>query len=266
MLSNFIKIEILAFSLFYCFSCPVISSTKDTIRAAQDLPLKIDSDQGISCDRNRNTCTAKGNVIAQKGIYLLYCDTLTTYMRKNKETGKQEIWKIHALGNVRLTGAVGESATGHQGVYVVSSGKFTLLGDLECKDDKGYGFIIKDTYLLKARKIILHVGQKNANNTRQIEFIEAHDEVILSSPDEIGYGDYATYKPESKLATLNGKAVTIVREEGRLEGTYAEVNMETGISRMVNNPKKRVHAFINPQKVKKQSFIASLPNRSDDDE
>ncbi|MGB0934606.1 MAG: LptA/OstA family protein [Alphaproteobacteria bacterium] len=220
-------------------------TTKQAMAQAQEAPLTIDSDKGISCDRERNTCTATGNVVATKGAFVLHCHELTTFMRKGAD-GKQQVWKVDAKGNVVFTGIPGEKATGARAIYTIDDGKLFMTAD----PNDGYTIVIKDDKILKSRRVILFIDE--SGNSRQLKYIEALEDVTLSTPDEIGYGDKVTYTPATQIATLQGDLVTIAREEGHLKGKYAQINLDTGIAKMMNSAdndgKGRVRAFIRPDK------------------
>lgn len=75
----------------------------------------------------------------------------------------------------------------------------------------------------------------NDGTENQIRRIEAFTNVHISTPGQIALGDRGVYNVESGIATLFG-SVKITRDENQLEGEYGEVNLNTGVSRMLSGP------------------------------
>ncbi len=76
----------------------------------------------------------------------------------------------------------------------------------------------------------------NANSGQtQIRRIEGFTNVHISTPGQIALCDRGVYDVESGIATLFG-SVKITRDENQLEGEYGEVNLNTGVSRMLSGP------------------------------
>ena len=75
----------------------------------------------------------------------------------------------------------------------------------------------------------------NDGTENQIRRIEAFTNVHISTPGQIALGDRGVYDVESGIATLFG-SVKITRDENQLEGEYGEVNLNTGVSRMLSGP------------------------------
>ena len=75
----------------------------------------------------------------------------------------------------------------------------------------------------------------NDGTENQIRRIEAFTNVHISTPGQIALADRGVYDVESGIATLFG-SVKITRDENQLEGEYGEVNLNTGVSRMLSGP------------------------------
>lgn len=67
-----------------------------------NVPVEINSDNGIICERDKNICTAYGNVVVTHKEYKLNCDKLVTYFRST-EHSKNELYKIEAIGNAVMS-------------------------------------------------------------------------------------------------------------------------------------------------------------------
>ena len=59
--------------------------------------------------------------------------------------------------------------------------------------------------------------------------------VRISTAGEFARGDRGVYYVDREFATLTG-AVKITREDNQLNGEYAEVDMKTGVSRLLSGP------------------------------
>ena len=69
----------------------------------------------------------------------------------------------------------------------------------------------------------------------QLQRIEAFDHVRISSPGQVALADRGVYDVESGIVTLYG-SVKITRGENQLNGAYGEVNLNTGVSRLLSGP------------------------------
>jgi lipopolysaccharide export system protein LptA len=94
-------------------------------------------------------------------------------------------------------------------------------------------------------------GDEAGGDGERIQRIEAFDNVRMAAPDTVVRGDKGVYIADSRMATLVG-AVRISRGENQLNGGYAEVNLATGVSRLLGAPpdseaKARVHGLLRPR-------------------
>ncbi len=93
-------------------------------------------------------------------------------------------------------------------------------------------------------------GSAAAGEQRRLQRIEAFGNVHVSSPVEVARGERGVYNAETGIAVLSG-AVRMTRGESQLNGDYAEVNLNTGISRLLSRPAAgsdgRVRALLTPQ-------------------
>jgi lipopolysaccharide export system protein LptA len=65
--------------------------------------------------------------------------------------------------------------------------------------------------------------------------VKADGNVRISTPTEFARGAGGVYYVTEQLATLTG-AVKITRGESQLNGEYAEVDLEAGVSRLLGAP------------------------------
>lgn len=87
----------------------------------------------------------------------------------------------------------------------------------------------------KATKATTRTDGSADSGQTQIRRVEAFNKVHVSTPGQIATSDRGVYDIESGIATLFG-SVKITRDENQLEGEYGEVNLNTGVSRMLSGP------------------------------
>ena len=83
-----------------------------------------------------------------------------------------------------------------------------------------------------------------------LEQVDAEGQVEISTPTDFVTSDSGVYHVDKELAELTG-GVKITRGETQLNGEYAEVNLATGVSRLLAAPPggetdTRVHGLIVP--------------------
>ncbi len=231
-------------------------------------PLEIQADQGIEWRREQQTYVASGNARAARGELELLADVLTAHYR-NAADGSSEIYKITASGNVRLI-SPNETAQGDRGAYDVDNGIVVLLGEdlrfttprdvITARDSleyyelkqmavaRGDAKAARDDRRISADVLAAHF-QQNQEEELQLARIEAYGNVLVKTAKEFASGDRGTYFVEKELATLQG-AVKITRGENQMNGDYAEVNLATGVSRLLSDS-SRVKSRILPSEVNK---------------
>ncbi len=216
-------------------------------------PLEINADQGIEWRRNQNTYVASGNARATRGDLELFADVLTAHYRDAAD-GSTEIYKITANGNVRIV-SPSEQAEGDRGAYDVDNGVVVLLGDnlrlttpeevitardsLEYWEQKqmavarGEALATREDRRISADVLAAHF-QPGVDETRELQRIEAYGNVEVETDQDFASGDRGTYFVDKELATLQG-TVKITRGRNQMNGDYAEVDMATGVSRLMSS-------------------------------
>lgn len=232
-------------------------------------PIEIDADDGIEWNQKAQLYVARGNARAAQGDVAVHADTLTAYYRKAK-TGRTDIWRIDARGNVRITSPT-QTAYGDNGTYLVEDGVLVLKGKkvrivtptdkISARDSieywekrnmavaRGDAVITRNDKRLRADLLTAHFLKDKDGKTR-IRKIDAFDNVLISSADEIVRAKEGVYDVQSGIAKLTG-GVKITRGSNQLNGEYAEVNLNTGISRLFSGKGGRVQGLIVPQEAKK---------------
>jgi lipopolysaccharide export system protein LptA len=92
--------------------------------------------------------------------------------------------------------------------------------------------------------------------------IDAYGNVIITTPEEVARGDRGVYMAETGIANLIG-SVKITRGENQLNGEAAEVNLRTGVSRIVSAKNGKaggpVRALIVPERKDQDGAPAAAP-------
>lgn len=94
----------------------------------------------------------------------------------------------------------------------------------------------------------------------KLKKVEAFGNVVVRTVTDTAIGDRAVYVPEIGIARLAGH-VRLTRGQNQLNGTEAEVDMKTGISRLLSNTGK-VQGLVIPNDSTNQQLTAPAPASS----
>jgi lipopolysaccharide export system protein LptA len=241
-----------------------------------DAPIEVFADNGIEWQQDRLVFVARGNARAVRGPVTVFADELRAYYRENSG-GNTDIWRLDAIGKVRIKSPDG-TAYGEQGVYNVDDGILVLSGGKQVKLVTPTDLITADRQLEYWEKRQMAVARGNAMAKRedkqlrakvlaayfkpgkgganQLHRVEAFDDVKVVTKQDTAISERAIYNVESGIATLSGK-VKILRAGSTLNGCSAEVNLNTGVSRLhsckmdANSGTNRVRGVLRPRKRKK---------------
>ena len=219
-----------------------------------DKPLEITADDGIEWHRNDKLYIARGNARASQGDLAVLAEVLTARYR-NGADGSVEIYRLEADGDVRMISA-NETITADTGVYDLDKGVLVLKGDnlkLETPEDvitardsleywdqeqiavaRGDAMARRGDTELRADVLTAYFKQDEEDKLA-INTVRADGGVEIVTPEEFATGDTGVYYVSQELATLTGK-VKITRGDNQLNGAYAEVNLKTGVSRLLGAP------------------------------
>ncbi|RMG09389.1 MAG: hypothetical protein D6731_19525 [Planctomycetota bacterium] len=252
-----------------------------------DAPLEINAEDGIEWRRDEQLYIARGNAVATRNDVSVYADVMTAHYRRT-ETGTTDIDRIDVVGNVRITTPT-ETVYGDRGAYDVRNGIVVLVGkdlrlegkeivitardSLEYWETKRLAVARGNAVAVRADKRIAAdvlsaqfapdtdadagsgTGSGGSDGTRlKVSQIEAFGNVRISTPREFARGEHGVYYVEREFATLDG-AVRITREENQLNGEYAEIDLKSGVSRLLPAPPgtaaataKRVRGLLVPKR------------------
>ncbi|MFQ5971585.1 MAG: LptA/OstA family protein [Alphaproteobacteria bacterium] len=233
-------------------------------------PIEIEADEGIEWHRANQLYVARGNAKASQGVVTVEADSLTAFYRVTS-AGDSEIFRIDADGSVRISSAE-EVATADKAVYDVDKGILVLTGDeiqLDTKDStitaedsleyyeqtqlavaRGNAVASQPDRRVQADVLMAHFAeQEGAERGSKVDRIEAVGNVVIWTPTDLVQASRGEYRIDEGIATLNG-AVRITRGENQLNGEFAEVDLNTGISRLLGGSptsgKSRVRGLIVP--------------------
>ena len=230
-----------------------------------DGPIQIEADDGIEWQRANQLYVARGNARARQGDVTVEGDELIAFYRPNA-AGENEIFRIDANGNVRIFSA-NEVARSDKAVYDIDDGVLVMTGDniqLDTAEDtitardsleyyetkqlavaRGDALAVRGDRRVRADVLTAHFGE--GNQQAAMDRIDALGNVLVSTPTDIVRAEKGDYDPARGIATVTGN-VKITRGETQLNGERAEVNLETGESRLLSSPSgERVRGLFLPK-------------------
>jgi lipopolysaccharide export system protein LptA len=87
----------------------------------------------------------------------------------------------------------------------------------------------------------------------KLQKVEAFGNVTVRTVTDTAIGDRAVYVPDTGIARLAGR-VRITRGDNQIDGSEAEVNMKTGIARLLSGGGDRVHGLVIPNDATRQQL------------
>ena len=233
----------------------------------RNTPIEISADDGIEWQQKSQAYIARGNARAVQGEVTIFGDVLIAYYRKVPQGGTQ-IWRMDAIGNVRIVSPE-QTAYGAKAVYGVESGVLVMTGKplLVTKTDRitardsleywekraiavarGNAIAIRGDKRLRADVLIAYFV-KGKDGKSEMQRIDAFDNVLISTPTEIVRAQRGVYNVKTGIIVATG-SVRITRGQDQLNGEAAEINLNTGVSRMLSGGGGRVYGIFQSQSVK----------------
>ena len=217
-------------------------------------PIEIEAESGIEWRRNEKQYIARGNATAKRGDLTVHADTLTAHYR-DKAAGGSEIWQIEGDGHVRMQ-QPGRTVTGNHAVYnldtrilKVTGGdlgvdtgkeKLTAADSLEYQDGpqiaiaRGNATVVQTDRRVRADTMTGHF-QRQAGGKLDLVRLEADGNVEVKTPDTYATSNKGDYDLKADIMTLSGN-VKVTNAGNQFNGEYAEVNVKTGVSRLLGSP------------------------------
>lgn len=257
-----------------------------SIPIQSDKPIEIYAHEGIEWDQNSETYIARGNARAIQGDVTIYGSVLTARYRKTADGGS-EIWRLDADGKVRIESPKG-TVHGEKAIYDMDTSILVVTGNnlklvtpketVTARDSLEY-WQLKDMFVargdalavledrkIKADILTAHL-RKDENEESKVYRVDAFGSVLITTPTDIARGEKGVYFVDTGIATLTG-AVKITRGDNQLNGEIAEINMNTGVSRILagagkGGESKPVRALIIPARKSAKKPAANSKKRSE---
>ncbi|MFH1158427.1 MAG: LptA/OstA family protein [Pseudomonadota bacterium] len=214
------------------------------------LPVEITAAKSLEWNRKAKTYVARENVVATQGAIRIQSDFLTA--RYTDDKGMTDISTLEAEGHVVIRSPP-YTATGDKAVYDVMTGNAVMTGedlkivtdaDIMTAEDKIEFFGSENRLTATGRATVTRSTDgvisadaldawfvKDATGRMTVSSVTARKHVVVKTAKETATGDSGVYDVPAQKAVLTGK-VKIFQGENRLEGTRAEVDMTTGMSRL----------------------------------
>ncbi len=171
------------------------------------------------------------------------------------EGGSDEVWRVTADGKVEIFTPT-QHAYGDHADYNVDDAVVVLTGDhlkmttprdivtardtLEYWENRHQAVARGNAVATSGEKriqadILVADFAENKQKQMAIQVAHGYDHVIVTTATEVVTGDRADYTVETGIVTVTG-SVKMTRENNQLNGGYAVVNLNTGISRLFPAP------------------------------
>lgn len=165
------------------------------------------------------------------------------------ESSASEVWRVVADGNVEIFSPT-QHAYGDHADYNIDDAVVVMTGDhlkmttptdiVTARDSLEY-WDVRHQAVAHGNAVALHQEKRiqadtlvadfapNAQNKMEMRFAHGYDHVILTTATDVVTGDRADYVVETGIVTVTG-SVKMTRQNNQLNGGYAVVNLNTGIS------------------------------------
>ena len=241
---------------------------------AKDQPIEIIADNGIEWQQENEILIASGNAKASRDGISVEAEVIRAYY-KQKPEGGADLYRLDAVGGVKIYSST-DSIIGQTAVYdfdkailrvdgkkvIFKSGNDTISATQQMEYWERQKMAVA-----RGRAVAVHQGKtvradilkalmrEKKDGKSEVYVVEAFDNVLIVSERDRVRADRGIYKVDSGVATLAGN-ITITRADSVLTGDEAEVNLKTGISKLLTanslqskaRKKKRIRGLIYPQK------------------
>lgn len=217
-----------------------------------EFPLEIEADGGIEWRRDEQSLVAQGKVVMTRGDTELRAENISAHYRDTANGKGQEVYRVDASGSVRIS-SDGTQAFGDSAAYDLDQGIFVLTGkmprleasdlvvtaaqNLEYWQAKNLAVargaaVAKSQDRRIAADVLSAYVEPSETGESELRRVEAFGRVVITTAENRASGDEAVYDARSGVATLCGD-VEIRRGSSSLRGRCAEVDLNTGVSRLL---------------------------------
>ncbi|MFY7776772.1 MAG: LptA/OstA family protein [Elstera sp.] len=215
-------------------------------------PVSIDAEKGIEWRRDEKLYIASGGARVQRGGVTLTAQTLRAYYKELPD-GQTQITKVEADKDVIIVTAT-ERVVGDKGVYDLERQVMVLTGtglklttqtqtitardSLEYWDGRkvavarGNAVAVEADRRISADVLTAHLATDASGKANRISKLDGFGNLAIATPKEAASSEKGVYDMDRQIATLLG-TVKVTQGKNQLNGDYAEVNLKTGVSRIL---------------------------------
>lgn len=224
-------------------------------------PVHIEAGRGLEWHQDQQMYRAHGGVVVRRGEIVLQAQSLSAYYR-NQDT--QDVFRIEAQGDLKLTVADTHQVTAQQGIYDADQAVLALSGQplrwegaqgvITARDSMEYydrqrlfvarGQVIVELPQEQLRADILLGALRLVEDKLMLDRIDGIGSVLVTRPGEIAQSEHLIFSLIDEVVVLTG-SVQLTRANSQLSGEIAEFDRRTGIIRILGF-QHRVRGLIYP--------------------
>ena len=218
-------------------------------------PIEIFADDGIEWHKNKSKYVALGNAKALSGTLSLESDKIEAFYKEN-DSSNMNITEVRAKKNVVVQDKKMKITGGEYAEYKILKDYFLINGKniiltseknilksnkkLEYWRSKNIAIATgkaeakKDNeFVVLADKLVWYLQERNQKTT--VKKLLGFNNVSIKTNNEVAFSDKAIYNDNTEICKLFGN-VKLQRGESFLIGEYAEVDLRSGISKLLPAP------------------------------
>ena len=217
-------------------------------------PVEIEASESLEWRQDLEIYVARGDARLVRDDVTINADVLTAHYRE-AEDGATEIWRATATGNVIIE-TVDAEAQADTAVYDMEQSVVVLRGEdlrLESADGvvtardtleywpdrqlavaRGDAVVEQGDQTVEA-DVVAGEFTEDENGELQLTRVTGTGNVVITTPTDVAVADEAVYDLLTDIATLDG-SVRLTRGDNQLNGDFAEITLQTGVSRLLARP------------------------------
>ena len=223
-------------------------------------PIEIFADDGIEWHKNKSKYVALGNAKALSGTLSVESDKIEAFYKEN-DSSNMNITEVRAKRNVVVQDKKMKITGGEYAEYKILKDYFFINGkNITLTSEKnilksnqkleywrskniaiatGKAEAKKDNeFVILADKLVWYLQERNQKTT--VKKLLGFKNVSIKTNNEVAFSDKAIYNNETEICKLYGN-VKLQRGESFLIGEYAEVDLRSGISKLLPAPGNKLN-------------------------
>ena len=223
-------------------------------------PIEIFAEDGIEWHKNKSKYVALGNAKALSGTLSLESDRIEAFYKEN-DSSNMNITEVRAKKNVVVQDKKMKITGGEYAEYKILKDYFLINGKniiltseknilktnkkLEYWRSKNIAIATgkaeakKDNeFVVLADKLVWYLQERNQRTT--VKKLLGFNNVSIKTNNEVAFSDKAIYNNDTEICKLFGN-VKLQRGESFLIGEYAEVDLRSGISKLLPAPGSKLN-------------------------